>query len=99
MRPAAARALWGHARLGWSRTATNPLSLLGSVLLYWLILGIFWGLWSATPLHELGSPELTEDRLLAYLAVTERSAVAVCLPYREPAADMHSRPSDVRPPR
>src|SRR5260370_1217665 len=96
MRPAAARALWGHARLGWSRTATNPLGLLGSVLLYWLILGIFWGLWSATPLHELGTAELTEDRLLAYLAVTEWIAFAVGLPYREVEAEIQSGTIDMR---
>ena len=96
MRPPPARALWAHARLGWSRTATNPLGLLGSVLLYWLILAIFWGLWSATPLHELGSAELTEDRLLAYLAVTEWIAFAVGLPYREVEAEIQSGTIDMR---
>ena len=93
MRP---HALWAYARLGWQRTATNPLGLLGSVLLYWLILAIFQGLWSATPLHELGTSELTQQRLLAYLAVTEWIAFAVGLPYREVEAEIQNGTIDMR---
>jgi ABC-2 type transport system permease protein len=83
-------------RLGWRKTATNPLGLLGSVLLYWLILAIFWGLWGATPLHELGTAELTGERLLAYLAVTEWIAFAVGLPYREVEAEIQNGTIDMR---
>lgn len=88
--------LWAYARLGWRRTITNPLGLLGSVLLYWLILAIFWGLWNATPLHELGTTELTEERLFAYLAVTEWIAFAVGLPYREVEAEIQGGTIDMR---
>jgi ABC-2 type transport system permease protein len=84
------RPLVAYARLGWRRTAANPLGLIGSVLLYWLILAIFWGLWAATPLHELGAAGLTQDRLLAYLAVTEWIAFAVGLPYREVEAEIQN---------
>jgi ABC-2 type transport system permease protein len=66
------------------------------VLLYWLILAIFQGLWSATPLHELGTPELTQQRLLAYLAVTEWIAFAVGLPYREVEAEIQNGTIDMR---
>lgn len=69
--------------------------MLGSVLLYWLILAIFRGLWSATPLHELGTPEFTEERLLAYLAVTEWIAFAVGLPYRELEAEIQNGAIDM----
>jgi len=66
------------------------------VLLYWLILAIFWGLWAATPLHELGTAGLTQDRLLAYLAVTEWIAFAVGLPYREVEAEIQGGTIDMR---
>ena len=88
--------LLAYARLGWQRTATNPLGLLGSVLLYWLILGIFWGLWTATPLQELGTGELTQERLFAYLAVTEWIAFAVGLPYRELEAEIQGGTIELR---
>jgi len=90
------RPLPAYAALGWQRAVTNPLGLLGSVLLYWLILAIFWGLWSATPLHELGTAELTQDRLFAYLAVTEWIAFAVGLPYREVEAEIQGGTIDMR---
>jgi ABC-2 type transport system permease protein len=89
-------ALWAYAELGRQRTITNPLGLLGSVLLYWLILAVFWGLWSATPLHELGSPSLTQERLFAYLAVTEWIAFTVGLPYREVEAEIQGGTIDMR---
>ena len=96
MSPQILPALWAHARLGWRRTVTNPLGLLGSMLLYWLILAIFWGLWNATPLHELGSGELTQARLFAYLAVTEWIAFMVGLPYREVEAEIQGGTIDMR---
>ncbi|HKX07863.1 MAG TPA: ABC-2 family transporter protein [Stellaceae bacterium] len=74
---------------------TNLLDLLGNVLLYWVILAIFWGLWSATPLHELGT-EFTQERLFAYLAVTEWIAFAVGLPYREVEAEIQGGTIDMR---
>jgi ABC-2 type transport system permease protein len=57
-------------------------------MLYWLILGIFWGLWRASPLAELGAGALDGNQLIAYLAVTEWIAFAVSLPYREIEADI-----------
>jgi ABC-2 type transport system permease protein len=96
MTPRIVHGLWACARPGWLRTVTNPLGLLGSVLLYWLILAIFWGLWNATPLHELGTTELTEARLFAYLAVTEWIAFAVGLPYREVETEIQSGTIDMR---
>jgi viologen exporter family transport system permease protein len=89
-------ALWAYARLGWRRTVTNPLGLLGSVLLYWLILAIFWGLWSATPLHELGNASLNEAQLFAYLAVTEWITFAVGLLYREVEVEIQGGTIDMR---
>ncbi|HKF72461.1 MAG TPA: ABC-2 family transporter protein [Stellaceae bacterium] len=96
MTPGILHPLLAYARLGWKRTAGNPLGLVGSVLLYWLILAIFWGLWGATPLHELGAAGLTEERLLAYLAVTEWIAFAVGLPYREVEAEIQDGTIDMR---
>jgi len=96
MTPRTLHPLLAHARLGWRRTAANPLGLVGSVLLYWLILAIFWGLWNATPLHELGTGGLTEERLFAYLAVTEWIAFAVGLPYREVEAEIQDGTIDMR---
>ena len=96
MSPPALHPLLAYARLGWQRTVASPFGLLGSVLLYWLILGIFWGLWSATPLHELGTGELTQERLFAYLAVTEWIAFAVGLPYREVEAEIQGGTIDMR---
>ncbi len=66
------------------------------MLLYWLILAIFWGLWNATPLHELGTPALTQARLFAYLAVTEWIAFTVGLPYREVEAEIQGGTIDMR---
>lgn len=96
MKPYLLRPLLAYAWLGWRRIATNPLGLLGSVLLYWLILAIFWGLWNATPLHELPGIEFTQERLLAYLAVTEWIAFAVGLPYREVEAEIQGGTIDMR---
>ncbi len=96
MSPRILPALAAFARLGWRRTVTNPLGLIGSVLLYWLILGIFLGLWNATPIHELGSSSLTEARLFAYLAVTEWIAFTVGLPYREVEAEIQAGTIEMR---
>lgn len=70
--------------------------MLGTVLLYWLILGIFWSLWRATPLAELGVGALDPKRLVAYLAVTEWIAFAVSLPYREVETDIQSGAIETR---
>jgi len=96
MNPRALRTLVAYGRLGWRRAASDLASMLGSVLLYWLILGIFWGLRRATPLAELGLGALDQDRLVSYLAVTEWIAFAVSLPYREVEADIRSGTIETR---
>ena len=84
----ALRTLAAYGRLGWRRAASDSASMVASVMLCWLILGIFWGLWRATPLTELGAGALDGNQLIAYLAVTEWIAFAVSLPYREIEADI-----------
>lgn len=75
-------ALLAFAALGWRRAAADRAGGAGRLALYWLILLIFWALWKATPLHELGRPGLDAARLFWYMTVTECVVIAVGFPYR-----------------
>jgi len=83
MRRADIGALLAFALLGWHRAAADRAGGLGRLAFYWLILLIFWALWRATPLQELGRPGLDAARLFWYMAVTECVVIAVGFPYRE----------------
>ena len=83
MRRADIGALLAFALLGWHRAAADRAGGLGRLAFYWLILLIFWALWKATPLQELGRPGLDATRLFWYMAVTESVVIAVGFPYRE----------------
>jgi ABC-2 type transport system permease protein len=83
MRWADAGALLAFASLGWHRAAADRAGGLGRLAFYWLILLIFWALWRATPLQELGRPGFDAARLFCYMAVTECVLIAVGFPYRE----------------
>ena len=83
-------ALAACVRSGWRRGWSDKTTLLGVVLLYWLILAIFWGLWRATSLAELAAAQTTPARLFWYLAVTECIACAVGWPYRAVEAEVAS---------
>ena len=78
-----ARAAGAFFALGWRRAAAERATLIGRLLLYLLILAIFWHLWAATPLEELGRPGFGARELLWYVAVTEWVAFATGLPYRD----------------
>src|SRR5215831_18167350 len=75
-------ALAAFVALGWRQTAADRAGTVGRLALYWLILLIFWALWKATPLHELGRPGLDAVRLFWSMAVTECVVMAVGFPYR-----------------
>lgn len=75
-------ALAAFVALGWRQAAADRAGTVGRLALYWLILLIFWALWKATPLHELGRPGLDAVRLFWYMAVTECVVIAVGFPYR-----------------
>ena len=83
-------ALAAFAALGWRTAAAERAATLGRLALYFLILAVFWGLWRATPLAELGRPELTPDRLFWYLVLTESIAIGTGYPYRSLEAEICS---------
>ena len=78
------------AALGWRRTAADRAGSLGRLALYVLILFIFWALWQATPVSELGRPDLDAARLFWYMVVTEAVTIAVGFPYRAVEDDIRS---------
>ena len=90
MRWADIGALLAFALLGWHRAAADRAGGVGRLAFYWLILLIFWALWRATPLQELGRPGLDAPRLFWYMAVTECVLIAVGFPYREIERDILS---------
>ena len=90
MRRADLGALLAFVLLGWHRAAADRAGGLGRLAFYWLILLIFWALWRATPLQELGRPGLDAARLFWYMAVTECVLIAVGFPYREIERDILS---------
>ena len=55
-----------------------------------MLLFIFWELWRATPLAELGRPDLDAAHLFWYLVVTECVAIGAGLPYRIVEAEIRS---------
>jgi len=55
-----------------------------------VLLFIFWELWQATPLAELGRAEFDTAHLFWYLAVTECVTLSVGHPYRFVEADIRS---------
>jgi len=83
-------ALRAFARIGWRRAAAEPLATAARGGLNVLALGIFWAFWRATPLAELRRPELTPERLIWYLAVTEWIVFSTGIPYREIEDDIRS---------
>jgi ABC-2 type transport system permease protein len=83
-------ALGAFARIGWRRAAAEPLATAARGGLNVLVLGIFWAFWRATPLAELRRPDLTPERLIWYLAVTEWLVFSTGIPYREIEEDIRS---------
>ncbi len=77
-----AGAIAAFAALGWRRAAADRAGSLARLALYGLILFIFWALWRATPIAELGRPDIDAPRLLWYMAITECITLAVGFPYR-----------------
>jgi ABC-2 type transport system permease protein len=76
--------------LGWRHAAAQRVATSGCLALYLLLLGIFWELWRATPLAELGRADIDAPHLLWYMAVTESVAIGVGSLYRAVEADIHS---------
>jgi len=83
-------ALCAFVRLGWRRSASERTATIGLLLLYWLILLIFWGLWQATPATELLAANASQASLFWYLVITECIALAVGYPYYSIEADINS---------
>jgi len=81
-------AIAAFMRVGWRRSVADRTTTIGLLLLYWLILLIFWGLWQATSLTELVAAHTTQAELFWYLAITECIALAVGNPYRIVEADI-----------
>jgi len=84
------RALAAFAALGWRGAVAAPLAAVGRAALYLVILGIFWRLWQATPLDELGPRAPGAADLLWYLAITEWIVFAGGMAYREVERDILS---------
>jgi ABC-2 type transport system permease protein len=82
------RALLAFASLGWREALAQTAGIVARGGLYVLVLAIFWQLWQATPLAELGRSDVTPARLLWYIAVTEWVVFASGLPYREIESDV-----------
>jgi ABC-2 type transport system permease protein len=83
-------ALGAFARLGWRCAAAERLATTARCALNVLILAIFWAFWRATPLQELDRRDLTPDRLIWYLAITEWIVFATGMPYRDIEDDIRS---------
>ncbi len=81
-------ALRAFATLGWRNAAAQRVAIVARGGLYVLILVIWWQLWQATPLAELGRSDVTAVGLLWYVAVTEWIVFAAGMPYREVEADI-----------
>jgi ABC-2 type transport system permease protein len=90
MRRADIGALRAFVALGWRQAKADRAGSLGRLALYVLILMIFWALWRATPLHELGRANVDATRLLWYMVVTECLVIAVGFPYRAVERDIQS---------
>ena len=84
------RAAWAFALLGWHQVREQKLALLGQSALYVIVLAIFWQLWQATPLRELGAAGYSPQSLLWYLAITEWIVFTVGARYREIEAEVSS---------
>jgi ABC-2 type transport system permease protein len=84
------RALAAFAVLGWRSAAAAPLAAAGRALLYLVVLAIFWQLWRATPLGELGPNAPSAADLLWYLAITEWIVFTGGIAYREVERDILS---------
>lgn len=67
---------------GWRQADASRATTVGRILLLVLILLIFWAMWQATPLGELGAGGPTVAQVLWYLAATETIALSVGYPYR-----------------
>ena len=78
------------ARHGWRRSATQRAAALGLLLLYWLILLIFWGLWHATSAAELTDANVSRAGLFWYLIVTECIALSVGIPFRNVESEINN---------
>jgi ABC-2 type transport system permease protein len=83
-------ALPAFVALGWRRAAADRIGIAGRVALYGLLLFIFWELWAATPLVELGRSEVDAAHLFWYLVVTECVAIGGGQPYRFVEAEIRS---------
>jgi ABC-2 type transport system permease protein len=83
-------ALGALVALGWRRAAADRIGTAGRLVLYCLLLFIFWELWGATPLAELGRSDLDKAHLFWYLTVTECVAIGAGQPYRFVEADIRS---------
>jgi ABC-2 type transport system permease protein len=83
-------ALIAFVRLGWRRSAAERTATIGLLLLYWLILLIFWGLWQATAATELLAAGVSQASLFWYLVITECIAFAVGYPYRYVEAEINN---------
>jgi ABC-2 type transport system permease protein len=81
-------ALSAFANLGWRLAAAERLATVARGALNVLVLAIFWAFWRATPLDELGRRDLTPERLIWYLAITEWIVFATGMPYREIEEDI-----------
>ncbi|HTE39810.1 MAG TPA: ABC-2 family transporter protein [Steroidobacteraceae bacterium] len=84
------RPVAAFVRMGWRRSSSDRASAIGLVLLYWLVLLIFWGLWQATPLAELIETGMTRPAVFRYLVITECIAMAAGYPYRTIEHDIQS---------
>jgi ABC-2 type transport system permease protein len=84
---AALPALFAH---GWRRAAVERTTTIGRIALLVLILCVFWAMWNATPLGELGANGPSVVQMFWYLAATETVAMSVGYPYRIVEADIHS---------
>jgi ABC-2 type transport system permease protein len=83
-------AVWALILLGWHVARAERLAILARGMLYALLLVIFAQFWRATPLAALGRPELTADRLIWYLTITEWIVFAAGVPYRDIDADIRN---------
>jgi ABC-2 type transport system permease protein len=75
---------------GWRGAAAARATTVGRIALLVLILLVFWAMWNATPLGELGPGHPTVAQMFWYLAATETIAMSVGYPYRIVETEIHN---------
>jgi len=83
-------ALFAFFLMGVRRAKAERGALVARLLFFALLMGVYWSIWKATPLHEATGLGLTASQLLWYLMITETITLSPGAPLRQMEADIQS---------